>query len=377
MELFVDESRNTGQLLISHNRINFGSQQYFTLGIVCASNQNEKDVLIKKYREFKNTFNIDGVLKGSDLLKKENNDKLEYLLLNIFNDENFYVCMYDKRFYLATNFMFDFFGIECRKLNPKLYYEIATMLCEQDDRFLVEYVKYNNNSSKESLLNFLNFTLEYELNNKHPYYLDLISQVKDYMEFLKKKDLDEVYSIICTNTPFKLIINRTALYESLLDIMTSKKVEAKDIKIFHHRINGIDKEIGNGFDLLKTLWRSRIEVEFLSDEESELIQLADNVAAIIGKSVERILKVCTKVFSFTELTIEDKWLFKLFSKISSKLTDNNLKYTLNMNNLALLKTIAYIFSFNDVEVVEVSKQFHNIYSYFSKDAIDMVNSITD
>lgn len=377
MELFVDESRNTGQLSIRNNRINFGSQQYFTLGIVCASNQNEKDVLIQKYREFKNTFNIDGVIKGSDLLKKENNDKLEYLLLNIFNDENFYVCMYDKRFYLATNFMFDFFGIECRKLNPMLYYEIATMLCEQDDRFLVEYVKYNNNSSKESLINFLNFTLEYELNNKHPYCLDLISQVKDYMGVLKKKDLDEVYSMVSTNTPFKLIINRTALYESLLDIITCKQVEAKDIKIFHDRIDGIEVEIESGFDLLKTLWGSRIEVEFLSDEESELIQLADNVAAIIGKSVERILNVCTKVFSFTELTIEDKWLFKLFSKISSKLTDNNLKYTLNMNNLALLKTIAFIFSFDDIKAMEVCKHFYDIYPCFLKETIDMVNSITD
>lgn len=102
MELFIDESGNTGCVIATHGKFNFYKQHHFVLCAIKTENEDEKNILIQKYKIFKDTFNVAEEIKGSDLMTRRHNDELQYFVDNILDDKHFEICIYDKKFYLST-----------------------------------------------------------------------------------------------------------------------------------------------------------------------------------------------------------------------------------------------------------------------------------
>ena len=81
-----------------------------------------EQLLRQKYTAFKSQFASEKELKGNSLFTKENNNALEYFLDNILDDIHFSICLYDKKFYLASLLLFAILGEQAREQFPVEYY---------------------------------------------------------------------------------------------------------------------------------------------------------------------------------------------------------------------------------------------------------------
>lgn len=102
MRLFLDEAGNTGGITDKNEKLNYGTQRHFCLAAVVTHDMQSEQLLHQKYTAFKSQFASEKELKGNSLFTKENNNALEYFLDNILDDIHFSICLYDKKFYLAS-----------------------------------------------------------------------------------------------------------------------------------------------------------------------------------------------------------------------------------------------------------------------------------
>ena len=89
MEIYFDESGNSGCVLLKNEALNFNKQPVFAIGSVVCDENADKEKLICKYRQFKERFNIVGEIKGTELTTRKYNDALEYLVRYVFDDTHF------------------------------------------------------------------------------------------------------------------------------------------------------------------------------------------------------------------------------------------------------------------------------------------------
>ena len=90
MKLFFDESGYSGCVMPNKNGSLYNDgQRHFVLGGVFVKDENDEHELLQKYCAFKNQFGFEGEVKGSDLMKRENNRALEFFITNILDDKHF------------------------------------------------------------------------------------------------------------------------------------------------------------------------------------------------------------------------------------------------------------------------------------------------
>ena len=142
MKVYFDESGQTGCVLLNKEMLNFKQQPIFSLGAVIVKDETDENEMLKKYREFKNKFNILGEIKGSELTTRERNEELLYFIGKILDSEHFAVNIYDKRFYLSTLLLLSLMGNVFHDEFPVHFYEISSQLAFEEDNFFVEYCKY-------------------------------------------------------------------------------------------------------------------------------------------------------------------------------------------------------------------------------------------
>ena len=95
MKIYIDESGNTGSVVNSKKgKLNFSNQPLFAIGTVIVKDEGEEKELTEKYKQFKAKFGFESEIKGSDLLKKENNEALEWFVENVLDEEHLYVNLY-------------------------------------------------------------------------------------------------------------------------------------------------------------------------------------------------------------------------------------------------------------------------------------------
>ena len=143
MKVFFDESGQTGCVLQNKNGDLYNdNQRFFVLAGVICRDQGTEDLLRKRYQDFLNHFGIYAdEFKGTDILTKANNDKLKYFVENLIDEENFYICCYDKIFYLATMLNIYFLGRETMISDPLVYYQFASALSGEKDDLFKEFCK--------------------------------------------------------------------------------------------------------------------------------------------------------------------------------------------------------------------------------------------
>ena len=138
MKIYFDESGQTGCVLQKDELLNFRTQPTFAVGALVLPSEAEEKKILGKYRTFKRKYGIEGEIKGSELLTRNRNRELNYIIKHIFDDSHFRIIIYDKRFYLSTLLLIGLIDYEYQNEFPEHFYEQATALSQQKDEFLLD-----------------------------------------------------------------------------------------------------------------------------------------------------------------------------------------------------------------------------------------------
>lgn len=160
MKIYFDESGQTGCVLLKEDLLNFREQPTFAIGALVVKNNKDEERLLCKYKDFKKKFNITTEIKGSDLLTREHNQELDYIVNNLLDKTHYYILLYDKRFYIST-LLFSLLGFEYQQELPTHFYQQASFLSKQNDDFFIQYLKYIENPTINNFKMYLKYLINY------------------------------------------------------------------------------------------------------------------------------------------------------------------------------------------------------------------------
>jgi hypothetical protein len=162
MKIVFDEAGNTGCVVTHRNVLNFKKQPIFSLcGLLLKDKQDEIE-LVERYSNFLRRNGIIGEIKGSDLMKRENNKILFDFISNVLDDKHFYLNIYDKKFYLASLICIAILGYDLQLEFTNEFYSIVSALVFEDDDFFFQYCEFVKDVNVKSLHNFLVFLKNYD-----------------------------------------------------------------------------------------------------------------------------------------------------------------------------------------------------------------------
>ena len=354
MKIYVDESGQTGSVNLSKKsvKLNFLEQPLFVNGAVVVKNIDDEKILLSKYIDFKNRnselLDERGEIKGSLLNTQSCNAALNDLIENVFDDEHFYINVYDKRFYLSTLLISQLHD-PGQPRDSLICNEQADFLKKQDDLFFSEYCKFINCPSKEeqSYLKFLK-SYKYFDEPEHNFVKEIIEldEKNNFHTFHKETLLGP--GSYAKNKKVSNLINLNSLGELINFIKKETNADNDSTRIIHDNIDGVEKIIK---DEIKNF---NINITFENSEESPLLQLADNISSIFA----HIMK--TSMASFKEGNVfeaKHEWNYLILSKLFNKISLNHIKLTVGINDLAVYKGLADIFNDGYEYLTEFEKQF--------------------
>ncbi len=356
MRIFLDESGNTGCIISRNNALTFKQQPTFSLGAVCVETQKDEEDLIQKYLKFKEHFKITGEIKGSNLTKRENNDKLDYLIENIVDDRHFYVHLYDKRFYLASLLLTALIGREFMEHYPVPFYQIVSGLSFQNDDFFIYYCDFIKQPTLEKYSQYLDFLLKYKYKFIEveicSMFLKVVKQAKDSSD--KKEHLDDfmTYGWYDDNKITNLI-NLTALGELIGFIPTSPN--SKDNEYFHDNIKEFSKTLS---EELKPL---NVKIQFPDSKQSILIQLADNIASIVRHCYDKMHR---NFMEHKEWLDENEWIMETSARLFNKITSNHIKWTVPLPDWAAALCVMEMFEEKYPKIYRKNYYFNSYYQRY-------------
>ena len=336
VKIYFDESGQSGCILQKEDILNFQEQPTFALAALVVKDDKDEKKIIRKYLNFKKKYGISEEIKGNELLTRECNEHLKYILKNIFDNNHFFILIYDKKFYLSTLLLTSLFGIEYQSTIPQHYYQQATFLSKQKDEFFIEYLKFIERPTLESFSNYLNFIIGYDyINNnlEENAVLTIAKEIKekqievtflrDFMTFGWYKDEN------ITN-----LINLNALSELIFFIKSELDFSNDDIEYYHDNI----KEFEDTFK--DELQGHGINIEFLDSKKVIPLQIVDNVVSIFRHAYDKTIMHAT----LNELwEKQSEWDLKLMSNLQRKLSVEHINYTVSLCDWALVLCVAKMF----------------------------------
>lgn len=235
MRLFLDEAGNTGGIIDKNEKLNYGTQRHFCLAAVVAHDLQSEQLLRQKYAAFKNRFASEKELKGNSLFAKENNDALEYFLNNIIDDIHFSICLYDKKFYLASLLLFAILGERAREQFPVEYYSLVSDLSQEKDELFATFCKLTKRATKASVHDLFEYLKTYSYQHIPPAGNGLVFAVSE----IQNKGFEEIFANdflkfgSYSNRKFANLINLNALSELLEVIEIEHNCDTRKIDIVH------------------------------------------------------------------------------------------------------------------------------------------------
>ena len=316
------------------------------MAAVVAHDLQSEQLLRQKYAAFKSRFASEKELKGNSLFAKENNDALEYFLDNIIDDIHFSICLYDKKFYLASLLLFAILGEQAREQFPVEYYSLVSDLSQEKDELFATFCKLTKRTTKASVHELFEYLKNYSYQHIPPAGNGLVFAVSE----IQNKGLEEIFVSdflkfgSYSNQKFANLINLNALSELLEVIEIEHNCDIRKIDIVHDNISGIDKM------LREELKHLDVAVKFIDSQAEELIQLADNVASIFCKIINTIVRCWdTK----TEWSPENEWILTQSARFLQKIGTQNIKFTVPIQSWALA------FCVKDMFAPKCSKEMRN------------------
>ncbi len=355
MDIYFDESRNTGEIGTSGRMLNYFDQRYFILvGYI----HNQK--MTEMYEKFKSKYlkriypNSEELeIKGNDLLTKINNDILDEFIDQFMNGDHLYITIYDKKFFILTSMLVWLFGGIFKDKLPELFYMFCEFLIKADDILFTNFIQTINNKSKKNITKFLEYIINYNyfecLNSSFDYkvkkeFIEIIKTFQgdnDYHDLLMADIIPESINIKGKNR--NNIVNLTALGETLLLLKINRNLTNQYINIVHDNIEVIEEYIRYYFD--------DIPVRFTDSKNSIQVQLSDNVSSVIGKLINSILPIKSDQSIKLALNDDHLWIRNRLSKILNSIAKTNVKIVTQLREQAFIET----YSLTDIHCFEAFK----------------------
>lgn len=317
MKIYFDESGNTGCIIPNKNGELYNDEQrHFVLaGIICRDKEDEQ-VLAKRYLDFKNRYHIQGEIKGSDMMKRDNNTMLFDFIDNLIDDSHFYVCCYDKIFYLASIITQYFFPRQMMEEDPLFYFTQVSALTQEDISIFFRYCECNAIGTEQASLDFCKFVVGFDFKKIDPLLNGYVKMAKLALKNGEAFDFPLPFGCYI-NDNYTHVINMTALGESLLAIKEICNVNAPEIHIVHDHILEFENEFFDSFG------DSKVTLEFMDSKNEILLQYADNIASVFRKCCTETIKL----FRGNQQWDADKqWFPSIYSKILKKLSYARIKW---------------------------------------------------
>jgi len=343
MNIYFDESRNTGELGYNgvNNTLNYDNQRFFILaGFI------DNDAIVKKYMDFKNTWihHVNKnkpeslIIKGNDLVIRENNQAMADFIDLVINFDNFYVTVNDKKFFIVTQ-MLNWITTMASDYAFDLFMMFTEFIIKVNDDFISKYIFVTKNSTKKNIESFIDYIINYPYTECIKSFQEL--QIKqlwiDFIKELMKNDQDFIDTLFNTNvenveiegSDRNNIVNLTALVETVLLLKHNSNLPISQLNIFHDSINVIQDYISN-------YWEGRID--FVNDNESIQIQIVDNLTSIIGNLINKTFPINSDKDLDKLLSNEFIWVRNNLKKIYNKVDNRNIKMVITLREMAVLKS---------------------------------------
>ena len=345
-KVYLDESGNTGGIAEKNGKFNIGQQNYFVYGGVI-TDESEEPLLLSQYSQFKldhkSIQDEKNEIKGNDLFinKKMNNRALEDFISNYLDSSHFYVNIYDKYFYIATELVISILGFEFRDKNLAYFYEMINSLLKYDGFLQIENLFLKATNIDKSDLKEREKTLLTTLRQ----FRKLIRQDSQF-KFLNsriikdKKSISQISNSILYKGAYTQdrkisnLINLTALGELLVQLIKQGRID-ENSSIIIDPICSIDEVI------LSELAAASLDLSISEGSHvDELIQYADNVVSVVYKSFSNIIKDFKNKGASWTINTNNLWSLLVFSFVLSKIDCNNIKFTLSIDDWAFCLAIA-------------------------------------
>lgn len=403
VNIYIDESNQTGLIKISEKHddiLNYGHHnnpdlhRYFGLGFLILSNQDK----VALNAELLNSPMPK--LKGTDLLRPENNEELEHVLSRLSKyKNNFYLSFNDKLFNLARDFLFYMFK---NITNMIQLGEIVSILANQlvrDKKTKWEIKVVNFFNGKESENNFLFFWKNYVFDYSKKTMLNPNVKIEYAISIFKKELIKRDVNLepLADEITSVHINNFCSLVSFLKDGKFINIYKKNKIIIWHDQNNFIyDKnanktanKIGSIVEQMKIVFfyifdksiDVDIEFHFLDSKVDKIINFVDNFVSISTGLLSRNVKFFSALptpIGFNELqnmlkkddklteekiTLEEKeteknvWNYEMLHFIYQKI--------LSVDGIQLycsFDAIANILSIFNIKINEIETKWHFSYS---------------
>ncbi len=340
MNVYIDESGQTGCVIKKDEFLNFKDHPTFALAGIVVDNESEEKIK-EKYIEFLKKFDIKDEIKGSDMLTKNNNDKLFYFIENILPELKVFINIYDKKFYLSTLIFASFCGLESLELYKFDFYSQASILSKQKDDFFIKYLDFVENPDIESFHDYLLFISNYE----YKYFSDGFGNIiENDLVILSTKILDEKLESYFVNDfmthgwykddSIINLINLNCLCELMYEIKYAIKNE--EFIFIHDNIKQFEEVIK---DELSSQYN--LNISFDDSKKTTLLQIADNVVSIFRHLYDKGVYYCNNKKMWD---LNSRWDLELFSKIQEMISIDCIKYTVPFSDWSLSLCIKDMFS---------------------------------
>ena len=372
MKIFFDESRNTGEIGHKNGKLNYYEQRYFVLvGYIANKNTtNEYSNFFKRnIDKIKSNQLLKDEIKGSDLMRKDNNEILKEFLELFMVRDHFCVSIYDKKYFLVSQMLIWILGDIFRAKYFTQFYAFAEILHKLNDIVLINYLEVTKHNNKENIVVFLNYLLKYDYKEcvTIAFEADLIqawreaiigfmSQGNKYIDLLLDNNVENLY-IYGSNR--NNIVNLTALGELILLLkFNDDQLDNKDIMIYHDKIEVVQDYINHYLKFL--------DIAFVDSKETIEVQISDNASSVIGGVINKLLPLNNDKDIIKLLGGSLDWQIKIYRTIFSSLDLHNVKMVTSLREQAFLKTVldnkyGSLFEFKKEILKNLDIRFQNEY----------------
>lgn len=326
MKLFFDESGQTGCIIPNKKGFLFErKQRYFVLGGILCKDPEDEAMMRQRYLSFLDKHGIEGELKGSDMMTRENNALLDDFVETMLDDEHFYICCYDKIFYLATLINSYFFPRQLMFDDPLFYFTQASALTHEDIAIFLKFCECNAIGTDESSMDFCRYVANFDFRK-------IDQEINGYSAMAKAvlregTALDFPLPFGCyINPSYTNIINLTALGETILAIKQMLGIEVEGISIVHDHIKEFEKEFLDAFQI------TNVQLDFCDSKDDPLLQYADNVASIFRKCCTETIRL---FMNRQQWDPDQNWFPTLYAKILRKISYTNVKWDMAISDQVL------------------------------------------
>lgn len=317
MKIYFDESGNTGCVIPNKNGVFYNDEQrHFVLAGVVCKNKEDEQVLANRYLDFKKRYNIQGEIKGSDMMKRDNNTMLVDFIDNLIDDSHFYVCCYDKIFYLASIITQYFFTRQLMEDDPLFYFTMVSALTQEDISVFLKYCECNTIGTDQASLDFCKFVVDFDFKKIDPLLNGYVEMAKLVLKHGEAIDFPLPFGCYI-NDDYTHVINMTALGESLLAIKEIYNINTKEMQVVHDHILEFENEFFDSFGV------SKVPLEFMDSKDEILLQYADNIASIFRKCCTETIKLFR---SNQQWDVDKQWFPSIYSKVLKKLSYARIKW---------------------------------------------------